>query len=306
MTNQNQLIRVLAHLFCSSILLSCTLGRDKDKLVIPYPMPFPDSIAVPFLPGIVSTDSVDFGSAFSRDGKSFYFARSESKQSEIYVTHHDGENWSLPKPVSFNTVEYSEADPAFAPDGTFYFISNRPKNQFDSISDYDIWFVRPLKNGKWTEPEIASSLNSDSSEFYISFAENGNLYFASSRKGGFGEEDIYVSRWSHQNYLIPENVGATVNSNRSEYDPSISCDEELLVFTSPNRDDSFGMGDLYVAKRSNGNDWLPIIHLGKNVNTSTREYCAYFSPDSKYFFFSSEGNVKWMDVRFLLELHGRL
>lgn len=284
----------------SGLLIGCgSTISDKDSLVIPYPMPFPDSVAIPFLPGIVSTDSVDFGSAFSLDGKSFYFARSENKQSEIYVTHHDGENWSTPELVSFNTARYSEADPALAPDGTLYFISNRPKNQLDSLSDYDIWFVHSLNNGKWSEPEIATNLNSDSSEFYISFADNGNLYFASSRKGGFGEEDIYVSVAKNGQYSIPENVGAIVNSDRSEYDPCISRDEELLVFTSPNRDDTFGKGDLYFSKRSEGNGWLPVVHLDKNVNTPTREYCAYFSPDSKYFFFSSEGNVKWMDARSL-------
>ena len=40
---------------------------------IPYPQPYPDSVAKVFLQGLVSKDSVDFGAAFSPDGKYFYF-----------------------------------------------------------------------------------------------------------------------------------------------------------------------------------------------------------------------------------------
>jgi hypothetical protein len=41
------------------------------------------------------------------------------------------------------------------------------------------------------------------------------------------------------------------------------------------------------------------VNLGTNFNTKTREFCPYFSPDSNYFFFSSEGNVKWIDMKYL-------
>jgi Tol biopolymer transport system component len=298
---QNPIVIVLTYLFCSSIFSSCATKSDEDQADIPYPLPHPDSVALPFLPGIVSTDSIDFGSAFSPDGKSFYFSRTENKQSEIYVTHHDGNNWTAPLQVVFNDAKYSEADPAFAPDGSLYFISNRPKDPSDSLLDYDIWFVKPLAEGRWSKPENVVSLNSDSSEFYISFSENGNLYFASSREGGFGEEDVFVSKWINGQYSVPENLGAAINSEKSEYDPCISRNEDLLVFTSPNREDTFGKGDLYGAKRSNNKDWSRAINLGKNFNTPTREFCPYITPDGKYFFFSSDGNIKWMASMFLKE-----
>jgi hypothetical protein len=299
--NQNPIVIVLTYLLCSCIFSSCATKSDEDQADIPYPLPHPDSVALPFLPGIVSTDSIDFGSAFSPDGKSFYFSRTENKQSEIYVTHHDGNNWTAPLQVVFNDAKYSEADPAFAPDGSLYFISNRPKDPSDSLLDYDIWFVKPLAEGRWSKPENLASLNSDSSEFYISFSESGNLYFASSREGGFGEEDVYVSKWINGQYSVPENLGAEINSEKSEYDPCISRNEDLLVFTSPNREDIFGKGDLYGAKRSNNKDWSRAVNLGKNFNTPTREFCPYLTPDEEYFFFSSDGNIKWIGSAFLKE-----
>jgi Tol biopolymer transport system component len=282
------------------IIFSCNSGeRGHVGVNIPYPLPRPDSIVIPFLPGLVSTDSVDFGSAFSLDGKSFYFTRSENKRSRIYVTHHDGQNWTASAPISFGETRFSDADPAIAPDGKLYFISNRPKNFSDTLADYDIWVVAPLNSGRWSEPENMKTLNSDSSEFYISFSRNGNLYFSSSRKGGFGELDIYVSRFARGSYTDVENLGTAINSNKSDYDPGISANEEVLVFTSSNREDTFGAGDLYGTKLGDDKSWLKAVNLGRKFNTRTRDYCAYFPPDSKYFFFTSEGNVKWISVEHL-------
>jgi Tol biopolymer transport system component len=298
---------ILTFLLFTYIVLSCKIhSPNLTQNGIPYPHPRPDSIAQPFLTSLVSTDSIDFSSAFSPDGKSFYFTRSERNQSSIYVTHHDGRTWTSPVLASALETEYSEADPAFGPNGNLYFISNRPKDSVDTLGDYDIWFVSPQDDRGWSEPKNLEALNSDSSEFYISFSKNGNLYFSSSRKGGFGAEDIYVSRLSNERYTAPENIGGTINSTYSEYDPCISANENILVFTSSNRKDTFGGGDLYCSKVIGSDKWLKPVNLGKSLNTKTREYCAYFSPDSKYFFFSSQGDVKWLNSQFVKDEINRL
>jgi hypothetical protein len=43
--------------------------------------------------------------------------------------------------------------------------------------------------------------------------------------------------------------------------------------------------------RSSGKN--PVI-MGSNINTKTHEYCPNLSPDGKYFFYSSEYDVKWI------------
>jgi Tol biopolymer transport system component len=279
------------------IVLSCSPPSEHEsELEIEYPPYNAEAGASIFLPGIVSTDSLEFGSAFSPDGKSFYFARSINKKSKIHVTHHDGKNWTPATLVEFVSSEYSEADPAFSPDGKLYFISNRPSMATDSTRDYDIWFVAPLENGAWTKPANLNQINSDSSEYYISFSDTGNLYFASSRAGGYGQEDLYRAILTNGNYQTPENLGSTVNTQRSEYDPSISSEETSLVFTSSKRNDTFGGADLYYTTTGQDKEWKQVIHLDSTFNTATREYCPYFSPDSKFLFFSSEGQVKWIPV----------
>lgn len=261
---------------------------------IQYPHPAPDSLPLRFLPGIVSTDSLDFNAAFSPDGRSFYFSRSKNRQSKIYVSHYNGTVWTDPVFATFTgTEKFAEADPLFSPDGKLYFISNRPKEPSDTIPDYDIWFITPLGNGRWSEPENMKDINTDSSEFYISFSKNGNLYFASSRQGGYGQEDIYVSKRVKGKYTTPVNLGSTINTDKSEYDPCVSPNEDLLLFASSNRDRGFGAADLYASKRIS-QKWLPASNIGPPFNTKTRDFCPYFSPDRKYFFFSSEADVKWI------------
>jgi Tol biopolymer transport system component len=265
-------------------LFGAKTDNRTNRKVIPYPKPLPGSTALTFLPGLVSTEAVDFNSAFSPDGNSFYFSRSENGSSKIYVAHHNGTDWTKPVLTSFSTTHYADADPAFAPDGKLYFISNRPGNQSDTLPDYDIWFSEPLTDGSWSAPENLQNVNSDSNEFYVSFSKNGNLYFSSSRKGGFGAEDIYVSKLINGKYALTENLGAAINSSTSEYDPCVSANEDLLIFASSKRNDTYGGADLYASKPDQNKNWYPAYHLPAYINTKSREYCPYITPDANYFF----------------------
>jgi hypothetical protein len=284
--------------FIGNICIQCT-NYQENTTQISYPQPLPDSTALTFLPGVVSRDGIDFNSAFSPDGKSFYFTRSENHRWIVYVIRYDGKKWSAPEVAPFSKDKYSIADPAFAPDGKLYFISDRPKTPEDTLSDFDIWFVKPLPDGQWSAPENLSVVNSDSAEYYISFAGNGNMYLGSARPGGFGMEDIYISRYENGKYSKPENLGPAINSAYSEHDPCIWPDESLMIFKSENRPDGYGEADLYGTRPGKDKKWMKGVNVGKPFNTPTYEYCAYLTPDLKYFFYSSEGNVKWIEADFL-------
>jgi Tol biopolymer transport system component len=271
-----------------TVLATCSPSR----FLASYPEPMPDSVSISFLPGIVSTDSNEFNAAFSPDGRSFYFTRLVKKRTRIMVTHFKEERWTTPEVIPIFVDPYSDADPAFGPDGKLYFISTRPKDATDTLKDYDIWFTTPLNETEWTEPRNLAAVNSDSSEYYISFAGNGSLYFASARAGGFGQEDIYSSSRVGNTYSAPHNLGFAINTDKSEYDPFIFRDESKIIFTSSNRADGFGGGDLYQAEVISG-QWQKAVNMGRRFNTAAREYCAYVSPDDLYLFYSSGGDVRW-------------
>ena len=112
-------------------------------------------------------------------------------------------------------------------------------------------------------------------------------------------EDIYISRYINGEYKKPENLGPAVNSAYSDHDPCISANEDFMVFKSENRPDGYGEADLYGTKLGKDKKWMNGVNMGKPFNTNTYEYCAYLTPDSKYFFFSSERNVKWISADYL-------
>lgn len=282
-------------IFSSILGLSVVACHQRQ---IPYPEPYPDSVATKFLPGLVSVDSLDFNSTFSPDGQSFYFSRSNNGQWDIFVSNYQNNGWSTPIRLPFSDEKYSEADPMFSPDGKLYFISNRPVENELAKNDFDIWYVS--KHGQsWSLPENRVEVNSDSSEYYISFSRKGDLYFGSSRPGGYGSNDIYVSRLVNGKYSMPENLGANINSPESEHDPAVSDNDRLMVFKSENRADGLGQADLYFSTFDGTKGWSPAQNLGVRINTDSYEYCPYFTPDGKYFFFSSQSDVMWIDAEAL-------
>lgn len=298
-------IRLHTILLTSALLAMHCSSETKDQASFNYPIPLPDSAALPFLPGIVCSDSLDFNAAFSPDGKRFYFARSGKGKWIIYETEHKERGWSTPVIAPFNEAESSQADPFVTGDGTVYYISNRSRHAKDTVRDFDIWFVRPEKDGSWSKPENIRQVNSDSTEYYVSLAANGNLYFASNRQGSLGSHDIYFSRLVDGTYTTPENLGPAINSEFMEHDPMISSDERYLIFTSVERADSHGSADLYYSLRKDDGSWSPAINMGKQFNTDTYEYCSYITPDQRYFFYSSEYEVKWISTKLFPWLNQR-
>lgn len=283
-------------------------GMETQTSPIPYPKPAPDALPRIFLPGLVcKKGTLEFNAAFSPDGRSFYFSKSKDRQWDIHVSQHDYNGWKTPARVSFSEEKFSEADPVFAPDGKLYFISNRPKGSEATTSDFDIWYVEPLSGGGWSAPRNATGLNSERDEYYISFSKSGDAYLGSDRPGGFGSMDLYVSRLVDGRYLPPENLGPGINTAESEHDGCFVSDEEnLLVFKSENRPDGQGEADLYVSRLNADRTWSKAVNLGRTVNTPAYEYCCYLTPDRRFFFFSSEGDIKWMGADALRNLIEKL
>lgn len=267
------------------IIISSCKQKVQPESKINYPSPLPDTTALTFLPGIVSIDSLDFNAAFSPNGNRFYFSRSGRGKYLIMESVYKNGVWTDPViSPSFDTM-YSNTDPFFAANGDLYFISNRPANPTDTIKDYDIYRAA---NENYGMPERLP-VNSDSTEYYVSVAKNGNIYFASYRDGNL---DLYMSEKADDKWLQPVNLGAVVNSISDEHDPLIAPDESWLIFTST-RPGGLGEADLYISFQKNG-VWQSPKNMGPKINTVTYEYCPNLSPDGKYFLFSSELDVKWI------------
>jgi Tol biopolymer transport system component len=267
------------------VLAACSSNNNTG---IPYPEPAPDSVAKIFLPGIVSSDTLDFNASFSMDGKTFYFSRSRNRKYVIFETVHKDNKWQAETISPLFDTMYSNTDPFVAPDSAIYFISNRPKDKSDTTDDYDIY--RIVKQGNtYGPPEYLAGVNSDSTEYYVSVSRAGNIYFSSYRDGNL---DLFMSKKNGAIYEEPVNLGVAINSVFDEHDPLIAPDESFLVYTST-RSDGFGEADLYITHKTNG-QWGNPRNMGIGINTKAYEYCPALSPDGKYFFYSSEFQVKWI------------
>jgi Tol biopolymer transport system component len=282
--------------FAAIILYAGCSSRQADNTMfqpIAYPTPTPDTVSKIFLPGIVSIDGLDFNACFSPDGKTFYFSRSRNRKYVIMECRYEQNKWSAANPSPLFDTSFSNTDPFIAGDGSLYFISNRPKDNNDSTDDYDIY--RMSREGdSYATPENIPGVNSDSTEYYVSVAASGNIYFGSYREG---QLDLFVSKKNISRYETPVNLGPVVNSSGNEHDPLIAPDESFLIFTS-DRPGGLGESDLYIARSKDGK-WQTPVNMGREINTSTYDYCPYLTPDGAYLFYSSDFEVKWISSRIL-------
>jgi hypothetical protein len=129
----------------------------------------------------------------------------------------------------------------------------------------------------WSEPvNLGKPVNTEFREINPSLSADGlSLYFVSNRPGGFGGNDIWVSRRESRRaaWEPPVNLGATINTAFDDGGVSLGDNGRLLFFNS-NRPGGFGNADLYVARRVDKKDdlgWEPPVNLGPNVNTTEGE-----------------------------------
>ncbi|MCD4677837.1 MAG: hypothetical protein K8S18_17855 [Desulfobacula sp.] len=248
----------------------------------------PGSQAEIFAPGIVSTGNSEFCSVFSPDGNEFYWSVSGAPYPTIVMMRYMNNHWSKPEIGSFSG-KYLDFDMAFMPNGNqLFFCSRRPlEGNGPPIDNTDLWFVE-RENVGWSEPRhLKGPVNSKANEYYPIFAQNGTLYFSSARPGGYGNGDIYFSRFENGMFLEPENLGAPINTENAEGDLYIAPDESYIIVTCYGRPDAIGSGDLYISFRQEDSSWSSMKNMGPSVNSIANEHCPILSPDGKYFFFSS-------------------
>ena len=138
--------------------------------------------------------------------------------------------------------------------------------------------VQAQQFSDWSKPVSVGPLINDPTacDFGAAISKNGlSLYFVSSRPGGFGAADLYVSQRASADdpWGIPINLGPNINTSSGENGPVLSPDGHRLYFNSP-RPGGFGSQDLYVSRRHNKRDdfaWQPAENLGAPVNTAGEE-----------------------------------
>jgi hypothetical protein len=242
--------------------------------------------------GILSTADDEFGGSLSPDGKTIYYDITVPAH-YLYViceSHLVNGKWQKPEVLPFSGL-YRDSDPVLSPDGnTLMFASDRQRDGKDEHS-FSIWAATRTGNG-WSEPHLMEGpINSAGSQIFASRANNGNLYFTSTRNNK-GQIDIFRSRLVDGKYQPAEDLGPNVNEDGVwSLEALIAPDETYLLIGSFGRQPGFGNSDLYISYNQDG-VWSKPRNLGPVINTAAREYSPRISPDSKWLIYTSEQGMQ--------------
>jgi hypothetical protein len=251
-----------------------------------------------FAPGVISTAREEWRITFSPDGRTAYWAVSDeffpiSRQASIVTSRFRDGAWSAPEVAPFSGV-HSDIDPHLAPDGrTLFWSSIRPVDGVER-ADADLWMVVRTRDGSWSTPiHLGPSVNTAADELYPSVAADGTLYFASDRSGGLGGWDIYRAHRRAGRYGAAENLGTGVNTATWDFNPEITADGTLLLFTALDRLDGFGLGDIYGSRLRRGVA-QPAVNLGPCVNSELDEYHPTLARDRRSLIFVRHSYAPWV------------
>ncbi len=190
----------------------------------------------------VNSGTPNHSPSISADGLSlFFYPYSEhpggAGGTDIWVTTQPTTDGPWSSPVNLGPSVNSSADdstPDISADGlTLYFISFRP----GGYGEADFWVTtRTTKNTEWGTPlHLGSTVNSSYAERQPTISTDGlALFFGSTRPGGSGSRDIWVSRRATTDdpWGEPVNLGPAVNSSAPDCHPDISGDGSTLYFVS--------------------------------------------------------------------------
>ncbi len=269
----------------------------------------PDTNSKMFAPNFISSEEQEFGSVFNKEGNEFYFGVDTGGRNEIRFSQMIDNKWT--KPITIVSHErYSYNDPFLSNDeNRLYFISKRALDGVGPIKDVDIWYAERSGDG-WSDPiNAGSQINTDGDEYYISFTDEGTMYFASNgharKDTSRTDHDIYYSKFINNEFQAPVLLGNNVNTKSYEADVFVAPDESYIIFCST-RVGGFGIGDLYISFKGSQGHWTQAINMGKNVNTKHYEYCPFVTKDGKYLFYTSNQDIYWVSTELIEELRNSI
>lgn len=138
--------------------------------------------------------------------------------------------------------------------------------------------------------KMPSKINSEAVDFAPVPSPDGfALYFTSSRSGGVGGQDAWVSHLINGDWTDPVVLPAPINTPGNEGADDIAYDSEniYMYLTLCNRPDGKGNCDIYVSTYQRDGSWTKPRNLGAPINTEFREANAFFDSVEKVLYFTS-------------------
>jgi Tol biopolymer transport system component len=252
------------------------------------------SAPIIFAPGLVSGIANAGSPTFTPRGDTMFFTRTTvGGPSVIMESDRANGAWSAPRTASFSGGEYSESQPALAPDGSFLV--------YVSVRDHVANLYRVIRDGLgWSAPErLPDAVNIAASVWRPSIAADGSIYFCVITK----TEDsrtmrLWRSAFDSGTYQPAAPLPFSLDSMR-DVDPEVAPDQSYILFASAGRaaiDDPHE--HLYMAVR-NGDAWGPVvpIQFPGNEALGVDDNEPRLSPGQRMLYFTSDRSVLVMFPR---------
>lgn len=249
--------------------------------------------------GAINSSGDEYFPFVTNDGYTLFFTKRKEPNADenLYRSSRPRGEWKSAEPLSeFNSNE-NEGMVTMVKDGRklFFTACQRP----EVMGTCDIWEASTDGISISEEGPAKGLSNSEAWESQASVSCDGTvLYFASSREGGLGGTDIWVSlkkadgRWSQAT-----NLGPNINTAGDEEAPFITNDGKVLFFSSTGH---LGLGeqDIFVARMEANGQWGFARNLGMPINSAYRELGFFLTADGKTGYFASnrKGGHGGMDI----------
>jgi len=205
-----------------------------------------------------------------------------SSGEDLYISRQNKDG-TLGEPVPISPAinsSYNEGAGSISGDGkTLVFAScDRPK----AIGNCDLYISRRTGNN-WSAPvNLGPAVNSTEWDSQPSLSADGRtLYFTSTRRGGQGQEDLYVSRLQPDGtWSLAQNLGTPVNTPGKDMAPFIHASGTTLYYVT---DGLVGMGglDVFRCEQNSAGSWSEPHNLGFPLNTFENEASLFITSDNQ-------------------------
>ena len=241
----------------------------------------------------VNSNELEYYPSLTIDGKKMIFTRRIENDEDFYESEWIDNKWSkaIAAPGKINT-NLNEGAQNISQDGNWLIFTGC--NYPEGFGSCDLYISYKTKNGGWSEAEnLGSTINSSAWESAPSLSpDKKDLYFSSTRTGGYGARDIWVThRLQNGKWSTPENLGPIVNTPGDESCPFMHSDNQTIYFNS-NGHKGYGMTDLFLSRKDTSNHWGEPENLGYPINTIDDEGSVIVAADGVNAYYASDRKEK--------------
>lgn len=186
----------------------------------------------------------------------------------VSITYRSDSGWTFPVNINIKNINNLSdlSEYTASPDGHVIIMSVL---RADSLGGRDLYVSIKKEDGIWTDPEnMGATVNSKYADITPFLAADGlTLYFSSDRPGGFGSNDVYMTRrldYTWKNWSQPRNLGYPINTPGWDAYYTVPANGEFAYFVSTSS--GFGKGDLFRIELPESARPMPVMLVSGKVH----------------------------------------